>query len=194
MPLIHCCLNPLPQLWMPLTQTLTRVLFLTKFLCSNLMGLFTPNFRIMYANLEKLSMAFVRHQGHGQNILYLLVYVDDIIITGNQSSAITSFIRALAAWFSLKDLGPLHYFLGVEATTTPHGLFLAQSKYIRDLLSSNNMLDAKLVTTPLSHTKTLKLHDGSPATDSTQYRHVLDSMQYLSLTRLDISFAVNKLS
>ncbi|KAJ4706711.1 Retrovirus-related Pol polyprotein from transposon TNT 1-94 [Melia azedarach] len=100
----------------------------------------------------------------------------------------------MATHFSLKDLGTLSYFLGVEAASTAYGLFLSQQKYIRDLLSKTNMLESKEMATPLSLTETLKLNDGSPNTDLTQYRHVVGPLQYLSLTRPDISFAVNKLS
>ena len=120
--------------------------------------------------------------------------MDDIIVTGNDPLKTQAFLKHLADRFSLKDLGTLSYFLGVEATFTSSGLFLSQRKYIQDLLSKANMQDAKEVTTPLSTSESLKLCDGSPATDSTQYRQVLGSLQYLALTRPDISFAVNKLS
>lgn len=65
---------------------------------------------------------------HGTSILYLLVYVDDIIVTGPSHSHLTHFINTLAAHFSLKDLGPLSYFLGVEVVPNTHGLFLNQTK------------------------------------------------------------------
>ena len=128
------------------------------------------------------------------NTIYLLVYVDDIIVTSNDPLEVQTFLNQLADRFSLKDLGPLSYFLGMEATFTSSGLFLSQRKYIQDLLSKTNMQDAKVVATPLSTGESLKLCDGSPTTDSTQYRQVLGSLQYLALTRPDISFAVNKLS
>ena len=67
------------------------------------------------------------------DLLLVLIYVDDIIITGNDSRAVTRLIQELGREFSLKDIGPLHYFLGVECHT-PSGLFLSQQKYIRDLL------------------------------------------------------------
>ncbi|URD92505.1 Retrotransposon protein [Musa troglodytarum] len=95
---------------------------------------------------------------------------------------------------SITPRGPLSYFLGVEATFTSSGLLLSQRKYIQDLLSKTNMQDAKEVITPLSTNESLKLYDGSPVSDATQYRQVLGSLQYLALTRPDISFAVNKLS
>ena len=84
--------------------------------------------------------------------------------------------------------------MGVEAFTTPDGLFLSQQKYICDLLHRTNMLDPKDVSTPMSSTEPLRLQDGSPLVNATEYRRTVGAMQYLSLTRMDISFAVNKLS
>ncbi|GAB2272659.1 hypothetical protein Dimus_038986 [Dionaea muscipula] len=127
-------------------------------------------------------------------LIYLLVYVDDILITGSSTASITSFIQALASRFSLKDLGQLSYFLGVEATSTAAGLHLTQRKYISDLLVRLQMTDSKPVHTPLASTTVLQLHDGSSLADATLYRQTIGSLQYLSLTRPDISFAVNKLS
>ena len=122
------------------------------------------------------------------------MYVHDILLIGNSSSLIDKFIGSLAQRFSLTDLGSLYYFMGVEAFTTPDGLFLSQQKYIRDLLHRTNMLEPKDVSTPMSSTEPLRLQDGSPLANATEYRRTVGAMQYLSLTRLDISFAVNKLS
>ena len=130
----------------------------------------------------------------GSLICYLLVYVDDLVLTGNDSSFVQSIIQQLGAKFSLKDMGNLHYFLGVEVIPTRAGLFLSQHKYVRDLLSKTNMVGAKDVSTPLSTSTSLQLVDGTASFDSTEFRRVLGSLQYLSLTRPDISFAVNKLS
>jgi hypothetical protein len=130
----------------------------------------------------------------GSILAYCLVYVDDLILTGNNSTFVASIIDQLGQKFSLKDLGPLHFFLGVEVIPTKEGLFLTQHKYIRDMLSKTSMDGAKDVTTPLSTLVSLKLADGSSSVDSTEYRKVIGALQYLSLTRPDISFAVNKLS
>ena len=70
----------------------------------------------------------------------------------------------LASRFSLKDLGSLSYFLGVEVAQTPSGLFLSQRKYILDLLHKINMHEAKEISTLLSSNDALKLHDGCPIT------------------------------
>ncbi|KAL5568579.1 hypothetical protein UlMin_025154 [Ulmus minor] len=126
--------------------------------------------------------------------LYLLVYVDDIIVTGSNAEAIRLFIATLSHRFSLKDLGPLSYFLGVEASRTSLGIHLSQHKYIHDLLAKTKMSDVKPVSTPMSSTESLLLQDGFPAHDATEYRQVIGSLQYLSLTRLDVTFVVNKLS
>ena len=131
---------------------------------------------------------------NNSNLCYLLVYVDDLIITGNNSSLIASFIQQLGDKFSLKDMGSLHFFLGVEVIPTKAGLFLTQHQYIRDLLANSNMSGAKDISTPLSTSQTLQLVDGSATVDSTQFRKIMGNLQYLSLTRLDISFAVNKFS
>jgi hypothetical protein len=88
----------------------------------------------------------------------------------------------------------LHFFLGIEVIPTQNGLFLTQHKYIRDLLARTCMDGAKDVTTPLSTSVSLKLNDGSAAVNPTEYCKVIGALQYLSLTRPDISFAVNKLS
>lgn len=93
--------------------------------------------------------------------------------------------------FSLKDLGNLSYFLGMEATRTEKRLLLTQTKYITDLLHRTNMTNAKPVSTPMSATQVLTLTDGSPLTDPTSYRTTIGSLQYLGLTRPNIAIAVN---
>ncbi|CAL9001359.1 unnamed protein product [Prunus brigantina] len=80
---------------------------------------------------------FVYH--HGSIVAYFLVYVDDLIVTGSDRLFITKFLDTLAQRFSLKDLGSLHFFLGVEVIPTRSGLFLSQHKYIRDLLIRAHM-------------------------------------------------------
>ncbi|XP_062093531.1 uncharacterized mitochondrial protein AtMg00810-like [Humulus lupulus] len=94
----------------------------------------------------------------------VLVYVDDIIVIGSDSRELNHFIAKLNKTFSLKDLGALNYFLGIEV--------------FRDNTAG----------------KTLSLHDGTPLSQPTLYRSIIGALQYLSHTRLDISFAVNKLS
>ncbi|GKU98153.1 hypothetical protein SLEP1_g11189 [Rubroshorea leprosula] len=127
-------------------------------------------------------------------VVYVLVYVDDILLTGNSATFISELIHRLGQKFSLKDLGDLSLFLGVEATKTSAGLFLSQHRYINDLLQKHKMDGAKPVATPMP-TSGLSLSTSSPRLpDGTAYRQLVGSLQYLSLTRPDISFAINKLS
>jgi len=130
-----------------------------------------------------------------QHVLFLLVYVDDIIVTGNSDNILSVFVSSLAKRFSLNDLGNLSYFLGVEVLPHKHGILLSQRRYITDLLTRLNMLDAKPVLTSIpSSASAISLLYGSPLHNPTVYREVVGSLQYLSLTRPDVSFAMNKLS
>ncbi|KAL3510488.1 hypothetical protein ACH5RR_029889 [Cinchona calisaya] len=127
-------------------------------------------------------------------LLYILVYVDDIIVTGNTQTLIHQVLLALSQRFSIKDLGCLTYFLGVEVLRTSNGLILSQTKYIHDILQDCNMHESKGVTTPMSLTVPFQLHDGSLPTDTATYRQVIGKLQHLSFTRPAISFSVNRLS
>lgn len=131
---------------------------------------------------------------HRDVTCYLLVYVDDIVITGSDTGFLDTFIRSLGRKFSIKDLGPLHHFLGIEVIPTPQGLFLSQHRHIQDVLTTFKMDGAKDVLTPLCVSDPLSPVDSTPPIDPTQYRKLVGSLQYLAFTRPDISFAINKLS
>lgn len=103
-----------------------------------------------------------------------MVYVDDIIIIRNQRSFLATTIKNLGDRFSIKDLGSLHYFLGVKVVPTQTRIFfLSRYQYVRDLLASTNMSGAKDVFTPLSNNTPLKLVDGTAPVDSLEFRHVI---------------------
>ncbi|KAL5548769.1 hypothetical protein UlMin_004000 [Ulmus minor] len=110
---------------------------------------------------------------------------------GNSTHLITKLIKFLSSNFALKDLGTLHYFLGLEATRTAENLFLTQTKYIKDILHRVDMTEAKHLATPAA-TKQLSLYDGDPFTDETLYRSTVGALQYILFTRPDIAFSVNK--
>jgi len=116
-------------------------------------------------------------------ITYILVYVDDIIITGISNSAIQYVISKLHSLYPLKDLGTLHFFLGIEAKhTTTGALLLSQSKYINDLLSKVNMHNAKPIKTPLAPGSQLHMDGTNSFSDPTLYRYVVGALQYATIT------------
>ncbi|KAG8491206.1 hypothetical protein CXB51_014365 [Gossypium anomalum] len=126
--------------------------------------------------------------------LYVLVYVDDIIITCNDSTAITSFIEQLYAMFSLKNMGNLYYFLGVEVMRSSSGsVNLCQRKYIQDLLARSSLLNAKPVHTPMISSTQLSKDDVDRLGDPTEYRSLAGALQYVVLMHPDISYAVNRI-
>ncbi|KAJ4776116.1 hypothetical protein LUZ62_060373 [Rhynchospora pubera] len=135
---------------------------------------------------------FISHANN--HITIILVYVDDILITGSSISFISKFIDLLHTRFSLKDLGSIHFFLGIELSSFSNGLHLSQSKYILDILSRANMANAKPAPTPMATTPPLFQNDSSLFDDPSQYRSVVGALQYATLTRPDISYAVNRVS
>ena len=128
----------------------------------------------------------------GVLIIILLLYVDDILITGNSSSHIFQLIQNLGKLFSMKDLGLLHFFLGLEAIYSFGGLYLTQTKYTMDLLHHTKIQDVKPISSPAHTGQKLSLYDGDPLPDPTEYRSVVGALQYLTLTCPDIAFAVNQ--
>ncbi|GJY73151.1 retrovirus-related pol polyprotein from transposon TNT 1-94 [Tanacetum coccineum] len=127
---------------------------------------------------------------HDSIVCLFMVYVDDIVLTGNNNAFLDQFISTLANRFSIKDLGPL----GIEVIPTTNGLFLSQHRHIQDILTQFRMDGAKDVATPLHSFIVLNLMDGSPSIDSTPYRKLVGSLQYLAFTRPDVYFAVNRLA
>jgi hypothetical protein len=126
--------------------------------------------------------------------IFMLVYVDDIIVASSTVSAADQHLSQLCQEFPVKDLGTLSYFLAVEVKFTHDGIFLAQKKYIADLLSRTNMAQVKGVSTPMVTTEKFSHLDGTVLSpdDATGYRSVVGALQYLTLTCPDISFGVNK--
>ncbi|GJX50521.1 ribonuclease H-like domain-containing protein [Tanacetum coccineum] len=129
--------------------------------------------------------------------LALLVYVDDIIITGNNVTEIEKFKVFLKSKFMIKDLGKLKYFLGIEVVYTKKGTCLNQRKYVLDLLSEYGMLACKPVDTSLLS----KMVISNEATESDlvleniiDYQKLMGKLIYLTNTRHDISYVVHYLS
>jgi histone deacetylase 1/2 len=126
--------------------------------------------------------------------IYVLIYVGDIIVTSSSQRAIVAFLQDLNNDFALKDLGDLHFFLGIEVKKINDGLLLTQEKYATELLAKVGMTQCTTCPTPMSSTEKLSLTDGNPlgSNDVTTYRSIVGALQYLTLTRPDLSYSVNK--
>lgn len=142
-----------------------------------------------------------------RGIVVVLVYVDDLIISGNDKEGILETKTYLKTVFDIKDLGELKYFLGIEVCRSSEGLFLSQRKYTLDLLNETGKIGAKPAKTPLADGykvkrkgekkgKELKEEDplDKPYADPLQYRRLVGKLIYLTLTRPDLCFAVNQVS
>jgi hypothetical protein len=127
-------------------------------------------------------------------IIYLLVYVDDIVITSSSTTVITALLQDLGSYFALEDLGALHYFLGIQVSWSRDGLILSQERYAAELLQKAGMLHCKPVKTPLVTAEKLFVASGTTLIneEATRYRSIVGGLQYLTLTRPDLSFAVNR--
>jgi hypothetical protein len=135
---------------------------------------------------------FIRRSDKG--MILLLLYVDDMIITGDDHSGISDFKLFLHQQFEMKDLGHLSYFLGLEVSYDSTGYYLSQAKYASDLLSRTGLTDTKVVSTPLEMNARLTPLDGTPLNDATLYRQLVGSLVYLTVTRPDIAHAVHLVS
>ncbi|GJY36393.1 retrovirus-related pol polyprotein from transposon TNT 1-94 [Tanacetum coccineum] len=128
----------------------------------------------------------------GDTLLYILVYVDDIIVTGNNKGTIDNIICHLGSTFALKDLGSLNYFLGIEIVPHVSGILLSQKKYILELLQSAGLSNYNPVSSLMVTSSSLSLDDSTAFSNPVKYRQVVGSLQYVTLSRPDIAFAVNK--
>lgn len=134
------------------------------------------------------SSLFVRTGAVGK--LVVLIYVDDLIITGDNAEEISKLKQSLQQRFAIKDLGVLKYFLGIEMATSHKGLFLNQRKYVIDLLKEANMSNAKPAITPLDSKLKLSL-EGTPLTNISYYQRLVGKLIYLTITRPDITYSVS---
>jgi hypothetical protein len=129
----------------------------------------------------------------GSDMVYLLLYVDDIILTASSTELLRRTIFALQREFSMKDLGPLHHFLGITVEHHPDGLFLHQRTYMLDILKCAVMVDCKLCTTPVDLQAKLAGESGTPVEDTSQFRSIARALQYLTFTRPNITYAAQQI-
>ena len=128
------------------------------------------------------------HHTSIRQCIYLIVYVDDIVIRGSDQDGIYKLKQHLFNHFQSKDLGKLMYFLGIEVARSNFSVVISQRKYTLDILEVTDMLEWKLVDTPMDPNIKLVLGQGEPLQDPWRYRRLIGKLNYLTITRPKISF------
>ncbi|XP_060960600.1 uncharacterized mitochondrial protein AtMg00810-like [Cannabis sativa] len=143
---------------------------------------------IPFASLTKVYMA------SSKPLANVLIYVDDIVIATNNDAAVTAFKQHLNSIFKLKDLGPLKFFLGLEIVRSQTGILVSQRPFALQLLQDTSFLGTKPASTPMEPNNKLSSDLGEILPNPTSYRSLIGKLIYLTITRPDITFVVNKLS
>ena len=138
------------------------------------------------------SALFLRHTD--KCTILLLLYVDDMIITGDDLSGIQELKVFLSQQFEMKDLGHLSYFLGLEITHSTNEFYITQAKYAFELLSRAGLIDSKTVDTLVEFNAHLTPTGGKPLSNPSLYRRLVGSLVYLIVTCPDISYAIHQVS
>ncbi|CAN0903190.1 Retrovirus-related Pol polyprotein from transposon RE1 [Linum grandiflorum] len=145
-----------------------------------------------YAQSKQDPSLFIKRSSRGISVL--LLYVDDMILTGDDLVGIAEVKQALHDSFSLKDLGNLTYFLGLEIPRSTKGIFVSQHKYINDLLETARHANCSPCSTPMEVNIKLSRNEGEAASDPVLYRRLVGSLIYLTSTRPDLAYAVQVVS
>jgi hypothetical protein len=135
---------------------------------------------------------FCLHRESGS--VFLLLYVDDIVLTGSHPHLISMVKDLLHNHFKIKDLGRLKYFLGIEVAKSKKGLFLSQRQYALDIISDCGLTATKPADFPMEQNLKLSPSDGTILSDPAPYRRLVGRLIYLTVTRPDIAYPVNILS
>lgn len=126
------------------------------------------------------------------DLAYLLLYVDDIVLTGSNSALLQHITSSLKVEFPMSDMGKLSYFLGVKVDHNKAGLFLSQCQYATKIIERAGMSDCKPISTPADVNSKLSAESGDRIANPTQYRSLAGALQYLTFTRPDITYAVQQ--
>eukprot|EP00253_Pinus_taeda_P035932 PITA_35932 len=127
-------------------------------------------------------------------ILIVVLYVDDVIFTGNDEYLIKNFKSVMKEEFEMTDMGLLRYFLGIEVDQNENGIFISQARYVNEVLGRFNMQECKATITPMVMGLKLSKEDSSKDFDPSLYKSIVGSLMYLTATRPDIMFAVSLIS
>ncbi|XP_031116522.1 uncharacterized protein LOC116020180 [Ipomoea triloba] len=122
------------------------------------------------------------------------VYVDDILVMGNDPKLVNDLLSKLSTAFKIRDLGEPGFFLGIEMVKSGNAIILSQQRYVTDILKRAGMAECKPLATPISTTKVFSsIFNADPNDDPTQFRSLAGTLQYHTITRRDLYFAVNQL-
>ncbi|PKU64452.1 Retrovirus-related Pol polyprotein from transposon TNT 1-94 [Dendrobium catenatum] len=143
-----------------------------------------------HSNADQSLMIFKQNN----TCIYLLMYVDDILITGNNPKEISAVIDKLSQRFTMKHLGQVHEFLGIKIDRRPNAYFLSQRKYAENILQIARLSDCKSLANPNCTKLPSNIQEDPVLSDPTIYKRIIGSLQYLVLTRPDIAYSVNHLS
>lgn len=138
------------------------------------------------------SSLFVREKE--DDLTYVLAYVDDILVIGNNPKQVSHVIQNLDNHFAIKSLGPVHHFLKIEVTQDDSGINLYQERYVDDLLIRTGLQNSKPCNTPMSTSLKLRKAMDGLFEDAKLYWSTIGALQYLTPTRLDMAFIISKLS
>jgi hypothetical protein len=131
---------------------------------------------------------FIFHRG--SDTVYLLLYVDDIILTAYGTEFLCHTISTLQREFTMKDLEPLHHFLSITVKRRQDGLFLHQRTYTLDIDKQAVMVGCKPCTTLVDLQTKLASDSGPPVVNASQFWSIVGALQYLTFTRPDIAYAM----
>jgi hypothetical protein len=126
----------------------------------------------------------------GTDTVYLLLYVDDIVLTASNAALLQQTVSILKREFIMKNLGPLHHFLGVSVQHQADGLILTQRQFALDILERAGMVDCKSILTSVDTQVKVYAKSEPPVTDPTHFRILIGALQYLTFTRLDPVYTI----
>lgn len=187
--------------------------FVKNYSRNSLWDLLIKNIHIMYVSWTKpcmtssqplmpSSLSFKQHSSIGDSLahvlitpcstcihlpLLLLIYVDDILVIGNNPTQVYLFMQYIKTTFAIWDLGHINYFLGIEVIHDNGTLHLNQEKYIYDLLTWTSMINSKLATTLGVFNKTLSQSNGEPFPNASLYHNIVGALKYVTITRHDLT-------
>lgn len=160
--------------------------------------------RAWFGRFTKSMIAFGYHQSNADHTLFLkrqqgkitalIIYVDDMVVTGNDPNEREALQNYLSKEFEMKDLGPLNYFLGIEVSRSRKGIVLSQRKYALDLLRETGMSACQPVDTPVEEGLKLYVESDQVPVDKARYQRLVGRLLYLSHTRPDLTYALSIVS